>query len=162
MVAIPEPGRYTRVPFVNQEGKLTTDGVQFLQLLYNSIGGPAAGEVQVQGPSSSTDNAIPRWNGTSGSVLRDSDVTLDGAGNIAGVGDLGADSATLTSLTVGGSTVSAFPQVGEFRAFTTTIGQADLAAGGSVTMLDAATNEQWYVREILLSGDGTNFSGGGG
>lgn len=39
----------------------------------------------VTGPASSTDTAIARWNGTSGTVIQDSTVTIDGSGNFSGV-----------------------------------------------------------------------------
>jgi len=42
----------------------------------------------VTGPGSSTDTAIARWNGTSGTVIEDSVVTVDGSGNFSGVGAL--------------------------------------------------------------------------
>ncbi len=40
------------------------------------------------GPVSSTNTAIPRWNGTTGLVLSDSGVTLDGSSNMAGVNSI--------------------------------------------------------------------------
>lgn len=46
--------------------------------------------------------------------------------------------------------------------FETTVGQAALASAGTVILLNAAAGEQWKVRELWLSGAGTNFSGGGG
>ena len=44
--------------------------------------------------------------------------------------------------------------------FETVVGQAALAGAGTVILLDAAAGEQWKVRELWLSGAGTNFSGG--
>lgn len=52
--------------------------------------------------------------------------------------------------------------VGEVEYFETDIGQAALASGGTVTLIDALSGEQWKIREIILSGEGTNFSGGSG
>ena len=54
------------------------------------------------------------------------------------------------------------PIIGDVAVFETTVGQAALASAGTVKLLDALTGEQWRVRNILLSGDGTDFSGGGG
>ncbi len=48
------------------------------------------------------------------------------------------------------------------QVFETTVGQAALASGGEVILLDALTGETWKVLDIVLSADGTNFSGGGG
>lgn len=61
---------------------------------------------------------------------------------------------------VGGATGK--PIVGHVAVFETSVGQAALASGGTVTLLDAQSGERWKVREIYLSGAGTNFSGGGG
>ena len=61
---------------------------------------------------------------------------------------------------VGGS--NGAPIIGDVAVFQTTVGQADLASAGTVTLLDVQTGEQWKIREIVLSGAGTNFSGGGG
>jgi len=50
----------------------------------------------VTGPVSSTDTAIARWNGTSGTVIEDSPVTVDGSGNLGGVASIN-DGATATT-----------------------------------------------------------------
>jgi hypothetical protein len=48
------------------------------------------------------------------------------------------------------------------QVFEMTVGQADLASAAEKILLDAATDETWKVLDIVLSGDGTDFSGGGG
>lgn len=63
-------------------------------------------------------------------------------------------------LRVGGA--NGRPVAGDVAGFETTVDQADLASGGSVSLLAAKAGERWKVRNILLSGGGTNFSGGGG
>lgn len=50
------------------------------------IGG-ASGGGGVSGPASSTDNAIPTWNGTGGNTLQDTDVTISGT-TISGVSEI--------------------------------------------------------------------------
>jgi len=42
----------------------------------------------VTGPITSTDNAVPRFDGTDGDTLQNSAVTIDDSGNVAGVGNL--------------------------------------------------------------------------
>lgn len=42
----------------------------------------------VNGPSSSTDNAVPRWDGTSGKLLQNSGVIIDDSNNVSGVVNL--------------------------------------------------------------------------
>jgi len=51
------------------------------------MGGPVAAD-EIAGPATSTDNAIPRWDGTTGWVLQDSGVIIDDSDNITGVVDL--------------------------------------------------------------------------
>jgi hypothetical protein len=50
--------------------------------------------------------------------------------------------------------------VGSFS--TVTVGFAALAAGGVVIAQSSSGTRQYIVRNIMLSGTGTNFSGGGG
>jgi hypothetical protein len=46
--------------------------------------------------------------------------------------------------------------------FDITVGQAALAAGGSVTLVDSSLTKQYKVRNLQINRGGTNFSGGGG
>lgn len=66
----------------------------------------------------------------------------------------------LMFLRVGGALGRDVP--GDIAVYQTTVGQAALASGGTVILLDALSGEEWKTREIFLSGAGTNFSGGGG
>ncbi|MFK5855286.1 MAG: hypothetical protein QM503_04080 [Bacteroidota bacterium] len=52
---------------------------------------------EVQGPSSSTDNAIARFDGTSGNIIQNSSVILDDAGNITGVNNITTAGFTMTT-----------------------------------------------------------------
>lgn len=51
----------------------------------------------VTGPASSTDNAITRWDGTTGTVVKDSLVLIDDSGNMTGVASLSSDGGDFTS-----------------------------------------------------------------
>lgn len=44
----------------------------------------------------------------------------------------------------------------------TTVGQADVASAASKTIMSSSGSQRYKIREIILSGSGTNFSGGGG
>jgi len=46
--------------------------------------------------------------------------------------------------------------------FDVTVGQAELAAGGSVTLVTSSGSKQYKIRQLFLNSGGTNFSGGGG
>ena len=70
--------------------------------IFAQVGG--AGGSVVSGPASSTDNAIARFDSTTGKIIQNSVVTIaDTTGNVAGVGTLSLG----TTLGVGGATPSA-------------------------------------------------------
>lgn len=60
-----------------------------------------AGTGGISGPGSSTDNAIPRWDGVGGDTLQDSGVLLDDSDNLSGIANLTCTGTTTlaTSLT---------------------------------------------------------------
>lgn len=67
----------------------------------------AAGTGNMTGPVSSTDNALARYDGLTGTLLKNSGVTLNDSGNLAGVGTLNTSGlATLGSLSVTDGIVS--------------------------------------------------------
>jgi hypothetical protein len=69
------------------------------------IGPPGPGDVD--GPASATDNAVARFDGTTGKLIQNSVVTIDDTGNMAGVGTLGVGAITTSgALTYGGVTLS--------------------------------------------------------
>jgi hypothetical protein len=58
----------------------------------------------ISGPGSSTDNAVVRWDGTSGGLIQDSSVVIDDSGNV-GIGTTSPSNfAGFTNLQVNGST----------------------------------------------------------
>lgn len=61
------------------------------------------GASDVSGPSSSTDNAIARYDGTTGKLLQDSLVTISDVGAVAGATILQVDDITIDNGTVGSS-----------------------------------------------------------
>jgi hypothetical protein len=63
------------------------------RLLVSSAGG---GGGDVSGPGSSTDNAVPRWDGTTGTDIQNSGVIIDDSNNVTGVAALSATSVTAT------------------------------------------------------------------
>lgn len=58
-----------------------------------------SGSGSISGPVSSTDNAIVRWNGTSGDTIQDSNIIIDDSDNITGAANITATGATLSGLT---------------------------------------------------------------
>lgn len=82
----------------------TSQGVSGTYLRNNGSGTLAwatpAGAGDVLGPGSSTTNALALWADTTGTVLRNSSVTLSGANVLAGVGTLGLSGSTSGTLSV--------------------------------------------------------------
>jgi hypothetical protein len=64
----------------------------------------------ISGPGSSTDNAVVRWDGTSGGLIQDSSVVIDDSGNV-GIGTSSPDG-RLHSSVVDGSTVFKLERTG--------------------------------------------------
>ena len=105
----------------------------------------------VTGPGSSTDTAIALWNGTTGTVIQDSVVTIDsfgnthGLNNLVGVGEIGATKITLSggvffsgSLGVGtGAGPFNVDSSGNLQAITLTGPQVAITAGGTANALTA-------------------------
>lgn len=83
----------------NTQSLVVWDGADFVEVASGNVDGPA----------SSTDNAVARFDGTTGKLIQNSVVTIaDSTGNMAGVGTLAVTGATTLSaaLTYGGVTLS--------------------------------------------------------
>jgi hypothetical protein len=79
-----------------------------------TISATGVGTGDVVGPASATNNALPRYDGVTGKLIKNSGVTIDDSANIAGVNNLtvgGAFSLTADQVQVseGGTGVSSFP-----------------------------------------------------
>ena len=62
----------------------------------------------VTGPASSTNSAIPTWNGTSGTAIQNTGVTIDGSNNIAGLNSISSDGGSLKTDGSGNITATSF------------------------------------------------------
>jgi hypothetical protein len=82
-------------------------GIQSL-VVWNGVDFVEVASGNVDGPSSATDNAVARFDGTTGKLIQNSVVTIaDTTGNMAGVGTLGVGAITTSgALTYGGVTLS--------------------------------------------------------
>lgn len=84
----------------------------------------------VSGPGSSTDNAVARFDGTSGTAIQNSLVTIDDSGNIAGVVDIAATTATFS----GGVVVDSLAIVDTLSMTSTTIDSSgNITTAGTIT-----------------------------
>lgn len=71
----------------------------------NATGGSGSGDVV--GPASATDTQICLFDGATGKLIKSSVVTIDASGNMASVGDVTGSSLAVTTLVLGGTTVTA-------------------------------------------------------
>jgi len=103
-------------------------------------GGSSGSGGDVMGPTSATDNAVARFDGTTGKLIQNSAVIITDAGNVSGVGTLSASGgATIQGMTVGrgaGAVVSN-TVVGNGALATNSTGVFNTAVG--INALNAAT-----------------------
>ena len=126
-------------------------------------GGGGGGTGDVTGPASSTTTAVARFNGTTGKIIQNSAVTLDGSGNLAGVGTVnthtipgGTDTfalltanQALTNKTVNGLTI------------TTTTGTFTLTSGKTATISNTLTFNGTDSSTVAFGAGGTVLYNGG-
>lgn len=99
----------------------------------------------VSGPGSSTDKAVPRWNGTGGSTLQNSSMTIDNSGNVLVNG-----AAAFTTPMLGiGQTNQGFASIGS--------GRIDCIVNG--TQAWTASAGAWFSVELLgVTTNAINFN----
>ncbi len=151
---------------------LKTDGIN---LVWDTVGGGGGGGGDVTGPASSTDNAIARFDSTTGKVIQNSSVTVSDAGDIAGVSSLGVANyvdfdttptvtnaegrlywnADQTTLAVGlTSTISA--DVGQTLYARATNAEATTINKGQVVYQFGASGDRVSVKLAYNTGDATS------
>jgi hypothetical protein len=138
------------------DGKLYyKDNAGVVKLLASSSG--AAGDVV--GPASATDNAIARFDGTTGKIIQNSVVTIaDTTGDMAGVGTLNATTLDTTNLEVtnikakdGTASASIADSTGAFTV------SAAFAANGGTTLGDASGDALTINSSAVSIPNGLNF-----
>jgi hypothetical protein len=103
----------------------------------------------VTGPTSSTDTAIARWNGTSGTVIQDSTVTIDGSGNVVGV------------VSLAGSVTTTTQSQGDNSANIATTAYVDTAVSG-LSLGDLSDCQTDYSADSMYLGFGAGGAGASG
>ena len=109
---------------------------------------PNIGAADVTGPASATDNAVALFDGTSGKVIKDSLVTIDGSGNISTPGtvdglDVGALDTDLETFSLpANTTISAFGS--------TLVDDADAATARTTLGVDPAGTDN--STDVTLAG----------
>ena len=132
---------------------LQNDGTGVLSWMANASG-------DVNGPGSSTDNAIVRWDGTSGTVIKNSTVIVDDAGNVSGVnnismsGDiLAGDDNELINFTHVKSAVNSFAVTNALTGENPIIGTTGDDAEISLDYITAGEKSYHYFRAAKAEGE---------
>jgi hypothetical protein len=130
---------------------LTTDGSGVLS--WADTGG-------VTGPVSSTDNAIARYDGTTGDLIQNSGVTIDDSNNVSGVGTLvTTGDATINGITVGEGAGSRDKNVavGQSALTSNTTGCGNTAVGSNALCSNTASCCSTAVGSSALANSNTVF-----
>lgn len=107
------------------------------EVLITDGSGALSFELRVKGPTSATDNTLPRFDSTTGSLIQGSAVVVDDSDNMSGV----------TSLTLDGTSNQLLIQPGSFKY---TFTAADPAADRTITIEDVGA-----AATLVLSSTGT-------
>lgn len=128
----------TRVNGVTINGTPSSGQVPIASNGTTAAWGTPSGTGDVVGPSSATDNAVVRFDTTTGKLIQNSVVTIDDSGNISGIGTLTATNFTVGTLVVTNS-ISAGSFVGPLTGNAATVTFAD-AAGDTTTFVALGTS----------------------
>jgi len=128
---------------------------------------------EMSGPATSTDNAVPRFDGTDGATLQNSGVIIDDSNNITGVAAITATSVRPTSIDLGQNSDTTIARSGPgdatiegnaiYRAGGTDVPVADGGTGASTasdarTNLGAASTSQAdFISGIIKTGANQDF-----
>lgn len=149
----------TRQPVGANGSVLVADSAQPTGLRYST----SAGTGDVVGPSSSTDNAIARFDGTNGKLIQNSGATISDAGAVTAVGFVGPLTGDVTGNLTGNVTGNVTGNLTGLVNGINVGGGSDTQVmfndGGTITgestMTYDKTNNRLTVEEISSSGGGT-------
>jgi len=168
-VRIPAPGKVVIEP---KSGLIARDWYYFFHSLVQRSGGEGDATLQTQDDdldalaALSSTGILARTAASTyalRSIAAGSGVSVANGNGVSGNPTVTADVQSLSGgsgIYVSGS--GALTVTTALQVFEVTVGQGDVASGGTKVLLDAATGEQWKIREMRLSGGGTDFSGGSG
>lgn len=169
-VRIPAP----HGPLVNPKtGQVTREWWRFFHDLLERTGGTGDVIIEVAGGDLEAIEALTGTGlctriGNETWTLRDiaagNGISVTNSDGVSGNPTLAAD---VVSVAAGGGAFvtdssGAITVEAAFQVFEVTVGQGDVASAASKILLNATSGETWKILDIVLSADGTNFSGGGG
>jgi len=151
---------------------LKTDGIN---LVWDTVGGGGGGSGDVIGPSSATDNAIARFDSTTGKLIQNSSVTVSDTGDMSGVASLGVanyidfDTTPTVTSAVGrlywdeaqvslavGLTANVSSDIGQTLYARVTNAEASTITKGQVVYAFGATGNRMSVKLAVNTGDATS------
>lgn len=115
---------------------LTTAGHNIMQAGWDPAGYIGALSV-VTGPSSATNNALAKFNGTTGKIIQNTGAILDGSNNLSGLNSITATSSSTATTGIFDGSGNSFIQ---FKSLTVSKGYLGYSSGGSqgIALLNAA------------------------
>lgn len=125
----------------------------------------AAGSGDVVGPSSATDTAIARFNGTTGKTIQNSTATIDSSGNVSAL-SLRSSGTAANKMPVGTTAQRPVaPTMGDYR-FNSTTGEPEWWDSSNSIWVPFADHVSYIIEYLIVAGGGAgggnSFSGGGG
>ena len=135
-----------------QQALVVWDGLDFVEVASGNVDGPA----------SSTDNAVVRFDGTTGKLIQNSTATIDDSGNFVATGNVNSSAATATvfstptNLTVGAAatTLSLGAATGTAAINNTTV----TASNATTVSLGAATGTTSINNATVTLGNATTLN----
>lgn len=163
-----------RIALVDSQGRINPYWLDVFRGFEKALGGPGSVTIPQTNVVEPVTNQLVRFgpNSTlqSTGMVADTDLTLPSdllavggvfSGNVSGVTAAFTGNGSFADVFgTNGVFTGTLDFIGKLERFETVVGQAALASAGTVTLLPALAGEQWKVMEIMISGAGTNFSGG--
>lgn len=112
---------------------------------------PTAESGLITGPTGLvTDNALVRWDGTSGAVIQNSNATLTDAGDLTLTGDISADAGTFTGDIQGANITATGDLTAVGGTFSGAVQAASLDSTGDITASGDLTADDVNANRVLL------------
>lgn len=135
-----------------------------LSITDTTLSAAGAGSGDVVGPASATDNAIARYDGTTGKLVQDSGVTVDDSANVSGVAALSATTielghasdTTLSRSSAGVVAVEGVPVTVNSTSATHTAGTIELGHASDTTLARSSAGNVSIEGNLVYRAGGTD------